>query len=46
MVAMPKPRRRHSYFAARRPRFLVRRKVGVRSAAARLDAAREIIARS
>lgn len=24
----PKPRRRHSYFADRRPRFLVRRKVG------------------
>jgi hypothetical protein len=24
----PKPRRRHSYFADRRPRFLVRRKAG------------------
>lgn len=27
-AASPKPRRRHSYFADRRPRFLVRRKTG------------------
>lgn len=27
-ITLPRPRRRHSYFAARRPRFLVRRKPG------------------
>lgn len=44
-VAPAKPRRRHSYFAARRPRFLVRRKVGnASSAPVRVDG-REIIAR-
>jgi hypothetical protein len=40
----PKPRRRHSFFAGRRPRFLTRRKSGHRQAAERI-AGREIIAR-
>ncbi len=44
IMSRPKPRRRHSFFAKRRPRFLTRRKVG------HLDAVRvvfgqEIIAR-
>jgi hypothetical protein len=39
-----KPRRRHSYFAARRPRFLSRRKVG-RQTSGEIIVAREIIAR-
>lgn len=43
-TAAPKPRRRHSYFADRRPRFLVRRKVGRTGPAERI-AADEIIAR-
>lgn len=42
-TADPRPRRRHSYFAARRPRFLVRRKTGG-AATARIEG-REIIAR-
>lgn len=42
--APPKPRRRHSYFAKRRPRFLARRKKGAVSRPERLTA-REIIAR-
>lgn len=40
----PKPRRMHSYFADRRPRFLARRKPGSRHGAGRLQAD-EIIAR-
>jgi hypothetical protein len=40
----PRPRRRHAHFAARRPRFLVRRKVGG-EATARIEG-REIIARN
>jgi len=40
----PKPRRLHSYFANRRPRFLARRKPGWRRAMSRADGA-EIIAR-
>jgi hypothetical protein len=36
-IAVAKPRRRHSYFAKRRPRFLVRRKPG------HLDAVRVVI---
>lgn len=44
-VEAPKPRRRHSYFAARRPRFLKRRKVG-RKGAPEILAGREIIARN
>lgn len=44
-VAPSLPRRRHSYFAARRPRFLTRRKVGhAPSEPARVEG-REIIAR-
>jgi hypothetical protein len=43
-VAPAKPRRRHSFFAARRPRFLARRKVGRSAAGVRVDG-REIIAR-
>lgn len=35
-VSAPAPRRRHSYFAARRPRFLVRRKTGWDSGAERV----------
>ncbi|MEO8667946.1 MAG: DUF6101 family protein [Bauldia sp.] len=44
-VAAAKPRRRHSYFAARRPRFLARRKAG-RKGPAEVVAGREIIARN
>jgi hypothetical protein len=44
IVARPKPRRRHSYFAKRRPRFLTRRKVGHLDAV-RVVFGREIIAR-
>ncbi len=40
-----KPRRRHSHFAARRPRFLVRRRTGKLGVAMRIEG-REIIARS
>jgi hypothetical protein len=43
-VARPRPRRRHSFFAGRRPRFLTRRKVG-RPGVAEVIAGREIIAR-
>lgn len=43
-MASAKPRRRHSYFAARRPRFLTRRKVGRTGEPARIEG-REIIAR-
>ena len=44
MMDRPKPRRRHSYFAKRRPRFLTRRKTG-RIDAVEVVAGREIIAR-
>jgi hypothetical protein len=44
IAARPTPRRRHSYFAARRPRFLTRRKPGAASEPGRI-AGREIIAR-
>ena len=44
-VAPAKARRRHSYFAARRPRFLSRRKTG-RSGVREVLAGREIIART
>jgi hypothetical protein len=37
-IGASKPRRRHSYFAKRRPRFLTRRKIG------QLDAVRVLIA--
>jgi Family of unknown function (DUF6101) len=40
-----KPRRRHSFFAGRRPRFLVRRSMGSLGLQMRIDG-REIIARS
>ncbi len=40
-----RPRRRHSHFAARRPRFLVRRRTGKLGVAMRIEG-REIIARS
>ncbi len=40
-----KPRRRHSFFADRRPRFLVRRSTGRLGVAMKIDG-REIIARS
>jgi hypothetical protein len=40
----PQPRRRHSFFADRRPRFLVRRKNGRPGRLERLSA-HEIIAR-
>ena len=40
-----KPRRRHSYFADRRPRFLVRRSVGKLGVMMKIDG-REIIARN
>jgi hypothetical protein len=43
-VAKSKPRRRHSYFAARRPRFLARRKPG-RPGDVEILRGREIIAR-
>ena len=39
-----KPRRRHSYFAERRPRFLVRRTTGKLGVQMKIDG-REIIAR-
>ena len=42
-VARPRPRRRHSFFAGRRPRFLTRRKPGRGESTERL-AGREIIA--
>jgi len=45
IMAPTKPRRRHSYFAARRPRFLTRRKVGRRQPTEKLTG-REIIARN
>jgi hypothetical protein len=41
----PKPRRRHSYFVDRRPRFLVRRKKGGLGISMRLEG-REIFPRS
>jgi hypothetical protein len=44
-VASTKPRRRHSYFASRRPRFLARRKVGHLTPAPVQVEGREIIAR-
>jgi hypothetical protein len=44
-IAPPKPRRRHSYFAKRRPRFLTRRKTGRPELMERLSG-REIIARN
>src|SRR6478609_154344 len=40
-----KPRRRHSYFANRRPRFLVRRSTGTLGVAMKIEG-KEIIARS
>jgi len=40
----PKPRRRHSYFADRRPRFLVRRKTGSLGISMKIEG-REIFAR-
>jgi hypothetical protein len=39
-----KPRRRHSYFADRRPRFLVRRTTGALGVAMKIEG-KEIIAR-
>lgn len=45
VVAPPKPRRRHSFFAGRRPRFLTRRKKG-HSGPHETLTAREIIARN
>lgn len=44
-IQAPRPRRRHSYFAARRPRFLVRRKTGWRGGVEKIETV-EIIARS
>jgi Family of unknown function (DUF6101) len=44
IIGAPKPRRRHSYFAGRRPRFLTRRKTGNRDRMVRVEG-REIIAR-
>ncbi len=44
-MAPPKPRRRYSYFAKRRPRFLTRRKTGRPELMERLTG-REIIARN
>ena len=44
VVAETKPRRRHSFFADRRPRFLTRRKVGRKGEQPRITG-REIIAR-
>jgi hypothetical protein len=43
ILGAPKPRRRHSFFAGRRPRFLARRKPG-RADAVEVLAGREIIA--
>lgn len=45
IAARPQPRRRHSYFAARRPRFLKRRKTGRTAEAPLRLVGREIIAR-
>ena len=45
LTGPPSPRRRHSFFAGRRPRFLTRRKPGRRGAMAKI-AGREIIARN
>ena len=45
VVAETKPRRRHSFFADRRPRFLTRRKIGRKSDEPRVTG-REIIARN
>ena len=42
--ASPAPRRRHSHFAARRPRFLTRRKVGRKGEHTVIRGEREIIA--
>ena len=44
VIAPSKPRRRYSYFAGRRPRFLTRRKTGQRGPMVKLTG-REIIAR-
>ena len=44
-VSETRPRRRHSFFADRRPRFLVRRKPGARRPEPELILGREIIAR-
>ncbi len=44
IAARPQPRRRHSFFAGRRPRFLKRRKTGHREPPTRVEG-REIIAR-
>jgi hypothetical protein len=44
-LALPQPRRRHSFFADRRPRFLARRKSGQQGRHERLSG-HEIIARS
>ena len=44
VMCPPKPRRRHSFFAKRRPRFLTRRKTG-RLDTVRIVFGREIIAR-
>ncbi len=44
-IAPPKPRRRYSYFAKRRPRFLTRRKTGRPELMERISG-REIIARN
>jgi hypothetical protein len=41
-----RPRRRHSFFANRRPRFLTRRKTGLKRGEIEILDAREIIARS
>ena len=45
IAAPPRPRRRHSFFAGRRPRFLTRRKTG-HSRPTECLAGREIIARN
>ncbi len=45
VAASPRPRRRHSFFAGRRPRFLTRRKTGHSRPIERLTG-REIIART
>ena len=45
LMGPPKPRRRHSYFAGRRPRFLTRRKIGNRDRMVRVEGC-EIIARN
>lgn len=44
-AAQAKPRRRHSFFAERRPRFLVRRSTGSLGIQMKIDG-REIIARA